>query len=152
MWSARGKKLPRSRPSSLTIFSTSAPHYSPLSRSLEQARATNENLVHRMVTVEPALSRPFSRGFGTRLRGSAARSFTALPLVLKTPKESLLVRSVTALPLVRNLTPTEILFTGFRRPLPLSVTCSAHFARRFFSSYLPLRSLVPGYPALQTPA
>ena len=132
--------------------STSAPHYSPLSRSLEQARATNENLAHRMVTVVPALSRPFSRGFGARLRGSAARSFAAPPLVLKTPKESLLVRSLTASPLVRSLTPTEILFTGFRRPLPLSVTRSARFARRFFSPYSLLRSLVQGYPALQTPA
>ena len=34
-----------------------------------------------------------------------------------------------------------------RRPLPLAPTRSARFARRFFSPYLPLRSLVPGYPA-----
>ena len=57
----------------LSIFSTSAPHYSPLSRSLEQASATNENLVHRMVTVEPALSRPFSQ-----LRHSPSRLLRSL--------------------------------------------------------------------------
>ena len=34
---------------------------------------------------------------------------------------------------------------GNRRPLPLSITCSTRFARRFFSPYSPLRSLVPRY-------